>query len=275
MVPVIKLFITDIDHTLFSPEKGIPQANLQAIWDLQASGVKVAIATGRVHPGVREIAKQLKLDVYGGYAISSNGGLTVACQSETVVHEALIPLDELQTLVTIADGLGLDLAVQQNETVLYQGPDESVAYDRDVVKVQVQASKRLLKDLSQGAHKLEVKQAPHRSGEELDRFVAALPQPYSICRGHPTFLEVMAQGISKASGLEALCRLHGFSRQETAAIGDGINDLELLAAAGLSAAPINARPLVRQQVDQVVPHVNDAGLAQFVRHILEENQRHR
>ena len=275
MVPVIKLFITDIDHTLFSPEKGIPHANLEAIWALQASGVKVAIATGRVHPGVRTIAKQLKLDVYGGYAISSNGGLTVACQNEAVVHEALIPLNELQKLVSLAGDLGLDMAVEQHETVLYQGPDESVAYDRDVVNVPVKASRHLLSELSTGAHKLEVKQAPHRNGVELDRFLAALPQRYSICRGHPTFLEVMAQGITKASGLEALCRLHGYSREETAAIGDGINDLELLAAAGLSAAPINARPLVKQQVDHLVPHVNDAGLSVFVKHILEENKRHR
>jgi Cof subfamily protein (haloacid dehalogenase superfamily) len=275
MVPVIKLFITDIDHTLFSPERGIPQANIDALIDLQRTGVKVAIATGRVHPGVFDIIKQLQLDVYGGYAITSNGGLTTSAQSGSIIHQATIPLDELKVLVDLAETWGLDLAVEQQGIVLYQGPAESVAYDRDVVKVRVKAVKHLGNELSMGAHKLEVKQAPHRNGQALDQFIAALPVRYSICRGHPTYMELMAQGISKASGLEALCRLQGISPQETAAIGDGINDLELLSAAGLSAAPINARPQVKNVVDHIVPHVNEAGLAVFVRHILEENQRHR
>ena len=274
MVLMIKLFVTDIDHTLFSPERGIPEANIHALLALQASGVKVAVATGRVHPGVADIVKQLQLDVHGGYAITSNGGLTTACQSGEIVHQAEISLPQLQTLIQLADALGLDVAVQQSSTVLYQGPDESVAYDRDVVKVKVQATPNLSEALKTGAHKLEVKQAPHRDGIALDRFIAALPQRYSICRGHLTYLEVMAEGISKASGLMAICQRHGFSIHETAAIGDGINDLELLSVAGLSAAPINARPQVKAVVDHIVPHVNDAGLATFVRHILEENQRH-
>lgn len=272
---MIKLFITDIDHTLFSPERGIPEANIQALLELQASGVKVAIATGRVHYGVRDIVKQLKLSEFGGYAITSNGGLTKSCQTGNIVHQGLIPVEELQTLVQLANRLGLDVAVEQRDVIMYQGPDESVAYDRDVVKVKVRRTHNLAEELQSGTYKIEVKQAPYRDGVDLDRFIAALPPRYSICRGHPTYMEVMARGISKASGLEALCQLHGFKIEETAAIGDGINDLEMLSVAGISAAPINARPQVKAVVDHIVPHVDDAGLATFVRHILEENKRHR
>lgn len=275
MNPVIKLLITDIDHTLFSPECGIPQANIDALIVLQKSGVKVAVATGRVYPGVKAIVQQLKLDVYGGYAITSNGGLTTDCVTNTVVHEALIPVNELKAMVQLATELDLNLAVMQNEVVLYQGPDDSVAYDRDVVSVSVKAELNLVNQLHQDAHKLEVKQAPYRDGLAIDQFIRKLKNRYSVVRGHSTFMEVMVKGISKASGLDAICALHGYSKAETAVIGDGINDLEILAVAGISAAPINARPQVKAIVDQIVPHVNDAGVARFVDYILQENQRHR
>lgn len=275
MNAVIKLLITDIDHTLFSPECGIPQANIDALIALQKSGVKVAVATGRVHPGVKTIVQQLKLDEYGGYAITSNGGLTTDCATNGVVHEALIPVDELRAMVQMATKLDLNLAVMQNEVVLYQGPDDSVAYDRDVVNVSVKAEQDLINQLHQDAHKLEVKQAPYRDGLAIDQFIKNLGNRYSVVRGHPTFMEVMVKGVSKASGLNAICALHGYSQTETAVIGDGINDLEILSIAGVSAAPINARSQVKAIVDQIVPHVNDAGLATFVEYILQENQRHR
>ena len=45
---------------------------------------------------------------------------------------------------------------------------------------------------------------------------------------------VNPRGISKWSGVEAYCRLHGIAPSEVAAVGDGLNDLEMLRQAGIS-----------------------------------------
>ena len=55
----------------------------------------------------------------------------------------------------------------------------------------------------------------------------------------------------KAAALREFARAAGVALSETVAIGDGANDLDMLAAAGLGVA-FNAKPVVRQQADTAV-----------------------
>jgi hydroxymethylpyrimidine pyrophosphatase-like HAD family hydrolase len=46
-------------------------------------------------------------------------------------------------------------------------------------------------------------------------------------------LIVNPEGVSKWSGIEAFCTLHGIAPEEVAAVGDGLNDLDMLRRAGI------------------------------------------
>ncbi|MCX6359081.1 MAG: HAD hydrolase family protein [Armatimonadetes bacterium] len=57
----------------------------------------------------------------------------------------------------------------------------------------------------------------------------------------------------KAEALRRLCDAHGCQLVEAAYIGDDVNDMPALCIAGLSFAPADAAPWVRQHVDHITP----------------------
>lgn len=74
-------------------------------------------------------------------------------------------------------------------------------------------------------------------------------------------------GVTKLSGVLALLDRLGLSRPEFAAIGDGENDRELLAAARVSGAPANALAAIRSEVDFVAVRPGALGVGEFLDHL--------
>ena len=80
----------------------------------------------------------------------------------------------------------------------------------------------------------------------------------------PMFLEFFHGEVSKAAALERLGALLNIQREEMIAMGDGANDLELLAYAGLGVAMGNASPLVKKQADAVTVTNDEDGVAEVI-----------
>jgi hypothetical protein len=74
-------------------------------------------------------------------------------------------------------------------------------------------------------------------------------------------IEVVLPGISKAQAMARVAQQLGVSREETLAIGDGDNDVEMVEWAGLGVAMGNATPAVKAVADWIAPSVDEDGVA--------------
>ncbi len=82
-------------------------------------------------------------------------------------------------------------------------------------------------------------------------------------------LEVVPAGVNKWCGVQVLLDHLGLVPQQLMAVGDGGNDLELVAGAGLGVAMGNAVPAVKAAAKAVVAGHNDGGIAEaFERFVL-------
>jgi len=81
-------------------------------------------------------------------------------------------------------------------------------------------------------------------------------------------LEVFAPGVNKWSMLESVLRQRGIDPDDVVAIGDGLNDIELLHHAGHGVAMGQAKEAVREAADQLVASNAEGGFAQAIRSIL-------
>ena len=61
----------------------------------------------------------------------------------------------------------------------------------------------------------------------------------------------MHKGVNKGAGLWKLADILGVAHEETMAIGDNINDIDMLKAAGLSVGVHNLNPVIRRYCDVV------------------------
>lgn len=85
----------------------------------------------------------------------------------------------------------------------------------------------------------------------------------------PDMLELVPQGVNKWQGLQVLLDHLGVSGEGFMAIGDGGNDLEMVANAGIGVAMGNAVPAVKDAASLVVASNDEDGIAEaFERFVL-------
>jgi len=78
-------------------------------------------------------------------------------------------------------------------------------------------------------------------------------------RGPPQDEGRIIDGAGKARALQRLCAALGCSTAQAIAVGDGANDLDMMAAAGMSIA-YRAKPVVRERATFVLEHTGLDGL---------------
>ena len=74
----------------------------------------------------------------------------------------------------------------------------------------------------------------------------------------------MPAGVTKGNGLRQLSLLLGIELAEVIAIGDNLNDLEMLTVAGLGVAMGNGTPEVKEQANYITTSVDEEGVARVI-----------
>lgn len=248
----------DVDGTLVDRQRRLHPATVAAVRALRRLGVRRALATGRgwvsALPFVEAITADAPLVLYNG------------CQVVDPVNGAPIASRALaQEHARTALGLARehDLHVNCYMERLYvarlgRRARESMAKDG----VQAHPVGDLVDFLQQDPIKLLCIGPPQACDAfkvAMDRSCAHHPTPPGVVRSEPEYVEVLAHGAHKGLGLGQACADAGLDLAEVVAFGDGLNDLELLEAAGLGVAMGNAHPELQARADRVIgDHDSDA-----------------
>ncbi len=77
---------------------------------------------------------------------------------------------------------------------------------------------------------------------------------------NPYFCDIVPAGSNKGIGIEKMAAHFGIGIEETAAFGDGENDIEMLGHAGVSFAMANASDAVKNAADHIAGDVSGEGV---------------
>ena len=258
-----------MDGTLLNSQSRIPSENLVAIRELLAAGGAFTIATGRPVCSIvdyPELRGLITLPV-----IACNG----ACLYDTAREETLFARRLPPYIADLADEI---LAECPDFGALAFSQADSCTYTlrrTDLTDEVVLRRERI------GLHLC----APHEAPQPWSKLVLSSPDAprltryaarlagrcpeISITLTEGRYIEILPGGVTKGSTLAELSRRCGIPLSRFAAIGDSTNDLQMLQAAGFSAAVGNAEPAVQAVAGHVFPSNNDAGVAACIRYLLQ------
>lgn len=144
--------------------------------------------------------------------------------------------------------------------------------EAELIQMPPQVSPNLMA-LSLPPHKVQCMVAHDNEIGKLDRLLNGLPDDCTGQLSHPTYLEIIPNGIDKAVGLKQVGRQLGIWPREMAAIGDGENDLGVLSAIGLGIAMANAPSHVRRAAKKITASNDQEGVAIAIKRILADLQK--
>lgn len=252
----IKAAFFDIDGTLLSfTTHRVSDGTIRAFDMLHRNGVRTFISSGR--PMVLIPSMPVSFEGH----ITMNGGLVFV--NKEILLSNPIPVGDLNAWLDFAKQLGLCTMVFTADGMMLAQPNEVGMKLRD----QLEFTMPPVVDIDEMRNH-EAFQVIALMPAELDAEVASLLPHCRLPRWHPAFTDIVADGNSKARGMEVLCRHFGILQEETLAFGDGANDIEMLQWAGIGVAMGNAEQCVKDHADLVTADVDHEGIEQAVNQIL-------
>lgn len=273
-----KLIGFDMDGTLLNSKKEVSQKTAQAIRRATEAGVVVVYLSGRSLPELRPYVKDLPEIRYG---ICLNGSILYDFQTDETLGRFVLSEEEVDAIIDASgkEDIMLELMAEGNGHTARRDIEENLArYQVAKYKelflatsIMVDDIKAMLRDRTYAFEKIDLyhadEEAVHRTYERL--------RPFSMEQTiyHGTHLEVTTKGVDKGAGLRRLCVHLGISPEETIAVGDSLNDLPALKAAGFSVAMGNADKEVIEICDAVVADNDHDGCAEVIgRFVLQESK---
>lgn len=239
----------DIDGTLLNEEKNIPESTKTAVHSLQAKGIHTVIATGRVPSMFYWIRKELNIESY----VCMNGQYVVFEGREIYSN----PMDRnlLQRISTMTTNNGHALAycsVDEIKVSERKHPFIEASFD-SLMMAYPEVDQEFFKqnDIYQGHLYCDLKY------EQL--YLNSFPD-FSFVKWHDYAYDILPKGASKAVGIKKLLGALGIKNSNCFAFGDGLNDLEMLAAVGTGIAMGNAVPEAKAAADIITTSSSENGI---------------
>lgn len=256
-----RLLVADIDGTLVTSNREITPGVVQAVRAAQERGVRVCLATGRMWPSAAPYFQRLGADPP---AILYNGGLVYDFRTDTVLRRVPLAYDHARIVLELLREFPQVQPHLYVDDRVYTGHINEFS-DRYRRKdgIPVEEVGDLVAFLPRTPMKILI------IGERADlqrvyERVEALPIYINAVFSEATYLEILPAGSSKGSALEFMAQRLGVPLEVVIAVGDNLNDLEMIRVAGLGVAMGNAPDALRTQADYVTATNDEEGLREVV-----------
>ena len=245
---MIKLIASDLDGTIIDNNNQISSYDLEAINKLNHSNVNFAVCTGKTYSMTKNLCKDLKAT----YGIFGNGTQIINLKTGEEIVRNNITNIQAKKCINIANENNLHCHIYTDDKIISQKSLKYIAYRnyqlyKENVKFEIvdslkeyieQESPSILKLVISSTKDLGKVRQDIISLENLEAIQIKKYDRYKdkIINEEYEYLDIVPKNITKYSALKQLGNYLNISNQEVMAVGDNMNDIEMIENAGIGVA---------------------------------------
>ena len=240
---MIKLIASDMDGTLLTTDKRLPEDFPSVVRALREKGIAFCVASGRQYAALRRDMGALVSELI---FIAENGALIMENDRQLFIDP--LPACDLPGIVRAAQGLEgvYPVICRANAAQVVKGLADVCGDFHDVCKVA------FYDEGDAAAHELPV--LKERLGGR-----------HAVILSGENWVDVMRPGVSKGRAMRMLQQLKGLTPENCMAFGDYLNDLELLESVSESYAMENALEELKRIAKYIAPGNDENGVMRVIR----------
>lgn len=283
---MIKLVASDLDGTIISRDTSIYEYNFKAINDINKKNIDFVICTGKTYPIVKGICDKFN----ASYGIFGNGNQIINLRTGEEIYKKLLSDYEVNTCIDIARKYNLHIHVYTDDEIITENLkfmdlrnfelQQANYYDNSLIITVIDDLKYYLTFNKIKPCKLIISSETNLSDikeEILNSLNVSITtiRKYgkykdTIINKEYEYLDISPKDINKSTALNILGNYLNIDNSEIMAVGDNLNDLDMVKNSGIGVAVANAYDELKQVAKYTTTNpVEKGGFAEAVYKFIE------
>lgn len=280
-----KLVAIDLDGTMLNSYGVVTENTKKVIKQTIEKGVDVIIASGRPIDSIKAIANEIGSNKY---FIAGNGAIVYDIKREEIIYEKFLTKQKVLDIIKLCEKNSINYNIYTEKTILASALKYNVLYyhkenlkkeenkktNINIVKNMYEYikeskedrflkisicddSKTIFNSIIKKIKKiedLEILEVSHLSRKIIKQGTEDIPIEYY-------YTEISKKDVNKWKAIEFLIEKLNINKEEVIAIGDNINDKEMIENAGLGIAMEKSTPVVTKIAKFITKTNNEEGVA--------------
>lgn len=285
---MFKLMAIDLDGTLLNSYGEVSQATKEGLLKVRNQGTEVVLASGRPISSTESLALELGVD---NYLISGNGAAVYDIQNRKIVYDRFLNKEQVLKIAKICEENSFFYNVYTEDEVIASSLNYNILfYHKENIKkveekrthinlveniykyIQESNKNKFLKiticDESKYIFNSILRKMKEISG--IDILEVEYMSKKKIKSGTEDvdiqyyYTEITNQNVNKWTAIEYLMNKFNISREEVVAVGDNMNDKEMIINSGLGVVMGNSNPKMKELANVIVADNNSEGVLEAI-----------
>lgn len=263
-----ELIISDFDGTLITDEQKILPEVKEAIDEYISRGGIFAVCTGRMLKSILPRVRSLGLK---GIVVAYQGTVIAEIESGKILKNGGMNCDDVYGICRVIEELDNNINVYSGNNLYTDLPSDNqylIKYEK-ITGVSATSVEGKISDFVKQnklfCEKVACLVSPENREKLYSDLKSRLGDKFDVTCSASVLVEISPLNDNKGEALKFLADYYSVPYSKTVAIGDNLNDIPMIKAAGLGCAVGNAPSTVKEVADYISVTNNDGAVAQIIK----------